>query len=443
MSGEPVEGVLLDEAFLRAKLKYERTGSLKNVEDGWTALMGENVRDFQAVDAFWDLVEKEGPHHFFNDIAFANNGGFSDVKNLTDPESDGGMGYVSRTFWAALSMIFAVYNTYFIISSDIFRTDEQIADETDDDGKPYYLMCRTLFTPIISWFMSNVLEPMGYDLTKNSNWKGGAMLFIHYAEFGFLVILYFRLIRNVMLAMHKSRMVCRWCRPPDARPKEQFRWIALSHIFWRNIPEIGIISGMRVLGVFQGTQLAFEIGLVKEGVYPKWGCLGLIFKLIVCFIFGIDCFLVKFRAVSSTIMPEHSDKVDLNSFLVPLMFARQMCSLVDIPNLINERLFVFIFGGEDSVMQQHERAKRECWNAMMVKAFWQDCFTGDKLRGSLKFGVLMLSWSDFDFQKLVLDPKHVKTEDSCCRNLGLCADDHDHGHHGHGDHRRGRGHGHH
>eukprot|EP00415_Alexandrium_ostenfeldii_P004821 UN4821 len=72
---------------------------------------------------------------------------------------------------------------------------------------------------------------------------------------------------------------------------------------------------------------------------------------------------------------------------------------------MRQRLFTFIFGGEDSILQPHEKTLKAVWEAMLARAI---CTQHSFCRAL----AIMLSFSDVDFQKLVLNERSDLAEAS-------------------------------
>jgi len=116
-----------------------------------------------------------------------------------------------------------------------------------------------------------------------------------------------------------------------------------------------------------------------------------------CFMIGLDCFLVKIYQRGA----EHSltqGSIGLWDVLNVCMLLMQVLGIVQLGAFVKGRLFKFIFGGEDAVLQPHEKAIKAVWNAMLVRAIWREhsCF---------RFTAIMMSFSDEDFQRLVLNER--------------------------------------
>lgn len=93
---------------------------------------------------------------------------------------------------------------------------------------------------------------------------------------------------------------------------------------------------------------------------------------------------------------EETDHWTYRVFVLLLIFTVQMLGIVQLGMFVRERLFVFIFAGEDSIMQKEEQARQEVWNSLLVRKLRQEF-------GFWKFLVIMLTFTDTDFQRLVLN----------------------------------------
>merc|ERR1712013_956270 len=121
-------------------------------------------------------------------------------------------------------------------------------------------------------------------------------------------------------------------------------------------------------------------------------------------------FLVKFREGAELFIlstPE-SDKSHFQFayFVGAVMLLNQILGVVQLNWMISERLFRFVFAGEDGIMSSHQLVKKDTWQALVAKTLFTsygcciDRFT------------MLLTFNDRDFQRLepflplrgVLDP---------------------------------------
>jgi len=130
-------------------------------------------------------------------------------------------------------------------------------------------------------------------------------------------------------------------------------------------------------------------------------------------IIGLDSCIVKLVQVNAQMNayvaasssnhagPDENATYSVHPVLVWLAcvnFLRQVLGIVQANRHAQERLFHFVFAGEDSIMDKYEKAVMKTWEAQLAKQIW-NCgkySLVDRL-------VLMLTFSDDDFQRLVLD----------------------------------------
>merc|ERR1712187_124189 len=104
-------------------------------------------------------------------------------------------------------------------------------------------------------------------------------------------------------------------------------------------------------------------------------------------------FLLKQRVVSAA---ASESQFSMRNFLMCGQFLVQVLGVVQLSLFVRHRLFIFIFGGEDGILQQEEIQRMNVWNALLAKRRYRDL-------SFPKFIVAMLSFSEEDFQKLVLN----------------------------------------
>lgn len=91
-------------------------------------------------------------------------------------------------------------------------------------------------------------------------------------------------------------------------------------------------------------------------------------------------------------------------------FLNQILSIIDIEDAYQDRLFLFIFGGEDGVLQSHEIKRRQTYMARIMAVIWEAFVQrADTSRRMLAIS-LMVSFNHFDLQKLVICHKAQGTD---------------------------------
>merc|ERR1712203_1254541 len=113
---------------------------------------------------------------------------------------------------------------------------------------------------------------------------------------------------------------------------------------------------------------------------------------------GIEAFMIKFYKAAD-------DHVAATSFVpahrVAAAFLNQMLGVVDVKKFAHRRLFIFIFGGEDSFLSIKEENIAKTWLAMLAKHMWlASASFKPRLLWFLSVG---LAYGDSDFQQLALN----------------------------------------
>merc|ERR1712217_163710 len=144
----------------------------------------------------------------------------------------------------------------------------------------------------------------------------------------------------------------------------------------------------------------------------------LVLSRAVCFIVGFDSFLVKFREGANQLIVStpDSDKTQfqIGYFIGAALLLNQILGVVQLNWMIRERLFRFVFAGEDGIMSSSELVKKDTWNAQIARTLYTsyqnytDKFT------------MLLTFSDDDFQRLTLHERSNASEDQP-QELGLTA----------------------
>merc|ERR1712196_515351 len=78
------------------------------------------------------------------------------------------------------------------------------------------------------------------------------------------------------------------------------------------------------------------------------------------------------------------------------VFLFQLLGVVNLRSFVKERLFLFIFAGEEGNLDSNEKSRWEIWLCILCKRIVEEF-------GFFKGFVVMLAFDDYDFQKLVLD----------------------------------------
>lgn len=293
--------------------------------------------------------EHETTHRFYSDICFAPDGGFSEVGQLFSSD---------RWANAALSLVFLALNVQTVLVRNLGRL--QAEKWTTSKDQPFL---------ITNWLVDAVLPDSVY--AKNLMPQKAVALF-----------------EVSLLGIYLSWVLCTvagaLCSCDHVR-----RWHSVSHFFWDELPSISTFSGLRLLGVVTPQMLLPAISAEFKGFRrrrrPRMHLACFILERVAAAIIGFDTFLVKFRSVCVA-----------ESVLVFVAFLNQVLGVVPVQRFTQHRLYIFIFGGEDGVLNSREEAVLQTWQAMLAQRMWRSY-------SCLRFLVMMLTFGDYDFQRLVLN----------------------------------------
>jgi len=181
----------------------------------------------------------------------------------------------------------------------------------------------------------------------------------------------------------------------------------VTRIFFHGLPQISSYSGMKLLHFLQPWVLSKDICsiLYNEPAGERWWRVPqfIIFRLLF-FVVGFDLFCVRFRATWKSVSVT-DEELTFWVFVNCVLFVKQVLGIVQVDVLVRERLLLFIFAGEDSVLNSEERSTMMVWHAMVAEEIWIECTAKSNMFGPFKFLMIMMSWSDEDVQKLVLECK--------------------------------------
>lgn len=199
------------------------------------------------------------------------------------------------------------------------------------------------------------------------------------------------------------------------------KWHSVANFFFNVFPTLAQASLVKLLGSVTPAVLVPELmWTINKALSHSTGCIVLVWFLatrIGCLFLGFDAFLYKFQILAEQYgnlkNPEGVDTTDL--LVNTVLFVNQMLGVVQLGTFTKKRLFVFIFAGEDGAMSEKEDAVRRTWEAFF-------CYKVFEEHGPIKSILIYLSFSDTDFQKMVLDTEgEGQKEKDFSDNTGMCA----------------------
>jgi hypothetical protein len=378
-------------------------------------VFGEQDTDQRRIAKLWRTYNPRSKYFqsghrpaFFKRLAFAQDSGFSDIPNLTDPQSTGGVSLYIRSFYAVLLASFVIYNIAYLVHSDLELLPEACRKHTPQG----FLLSRVLVRKLV--------RLAGWEISWSSTCQEKLA---GYLELMGLVVHLSRVVRNIIITAfpyHYVRYISvlahfvapkyagrRWGLRHDEHDESQERWFAVTRIFFHCLPDISSYSGMKLLHFIQPWVVSKDVCsiLYNEPAGDVWWRLPqFIILRVLFFVVGFDLFCVRFRATWTSVSVS-DEELTFHTLVNCVLFVKQVLGIVQVDVLVRERLLLFIFAGEDSVLNSEERSTMMVWHAMVAEEIWIECTAKSRLFGIFKFLMIMMSWSDEDVQKLVLEVK--------------------------------------
>eukprot|EP00927_Polykrikos_kofoidii_P062983 TRINITY_DN5779_c0_g1_i1.p1 TRINITY_DN5779_c0_g1~~TRINITY_DN5779_c0_g1_i1.p1 ORF type:complete len:488 (+),score=101.38 TRINITY_DN5779_c0_g1_i1:84-1547(+) len=337
-------------------------------------------RQFRAWEYWCQFSQTEKPNILDQDgVCIADDGGISDIDELM---------YGMQYFSASMVVGFSIANIFMITHADISALIG-VEDVQSAGANSKFLLSKYLFKAVAGGKSG---ESFGIRLDN----------MVPLLE---VIVLWC----NIVLLLWKFICVG-WSR---VRPQafgerhEYIRWTLVSDIGWVCLPQLSSFSAMRLLYYVTpsvvGTQAyvcAFfvsqhleEAQNMKDRIRAVLPLFRYVLQTFFYLVVGFDAFLVKYRMAADYIERE---EFNFASALGAFIFLFQILGVVNLSWFVRERLFIFIFGGEDGNVDREEKARWDCWNALMAKKIY-DHF------GFFKGSIVLLGFDDYDFQMLVLD----------------------------------------
>mmetsp|Transcript_87374 Transcript_87374/g.187367 ORF Transcript_87374/g.187367 Transcript_87374/m.187367 type:complete len:430 (+) Transcript_87374:110-1399(+) len=305
--------------------------------------------------------------HFFSKLHIAQDGGLNEVGSLF---------YADRFVWAFVNVLCILVNIWFVVQPNI--------DTLSDPTKVWLIPQRP---------ERFLLSTRALRAVSSSEKEIDPDLLVAAIELGLFAV------RILTIAFSLGRIL--WYVNEDKSP---VLWDAVADFFFESLPDLSSFSAMSFLYYISPSvffpQVGHKLTAVRRRNCRLYGMPLHFFMLTRAWygLIGFDSFLVKFQhaAVSYS-----SGGSDLNTFINCAAFLNQMLGVVHVSTYVRWRLLVYIFGGEDGYISSLERVRSQTWHALLAQKVWISS-------RSLKmprtwFWAVMLSYSDYDFQKLTLN----------------------------------------
>mmetsp|Transcript_53267 Transcript_53267/g.105895 ORF Transcript_53267/g.105895 Transcript_53267/m.105895 type:complete len:374 (+) Transcript_53267:49-1170(+) len=324
----------------------------------------QEEENWQSQEALWDTLEKlekagdtSLENKFCAHVKISQDGGLSEIGNK--PE----LWYSSRYISSVVLLLFVVYNLSFLCHQDL----------------------PTIFEP----------QPP-YDHFLVSTTIAGKFGFHFGAPQKVLAALELCILLIPLCFAIKHVMVI-FCYTGFAK------WQAAAHLAWFTIPDLSCFSAIKVLQFVTPQQLLYDVFYLVWYEPPKTKNIKWIIFLIktpLALIIGLDSFLIKVRLANDMIM---DSRLTAHDMIGTIILLNQILGVVQIGKTIRNRLYRFVFAGEDGMMTDKETIRQDVWEAKIAERIFREY----KFH---KACALMLSWCDDDFQMMCLDDEEDEVD---------------------------------
>lgn len=334
----------------------------------------------------WDHFQKNPD--FFAAIEIDKVSGRDEVKDLP---------HLGRYFSVVFSIAFAVLNF-----RNILQTNLVLLDDSRENKVGIFCISKTLMEQ-----MFGIEVDIGVILAT--------------VELSYFALTILNMIYNlVMVILYWNQKV--------------HKWIAFSRFMFSAWPQFANVTAIKLLYYVQITILIQALTKVIKQVFSgSWnGCgslLWFLFNRSFILIMGMDTFLYKAQVLAIRFSDfengNPSNEVAETMIQDAIVFILQVLGVVQLGRYARRRIFMFMFAGEDGQISEKELATKTIWEAQFSQWVWNQL-------SFLQAISCYLSFSDYDFQKLVLDnkaadtdPEKVSAAPACgwltniCANLGI------------------------
>jgi hypothetical protein len=311
-------------------------------------------------------------------LKIASDGGIKELKGKHGSERQSKLWRPSRYLSAVVLLCFAFCNVYYILLIDVTAVLERRSERYTE---------FLLGTFILSKFGIEEHQPQKM---------------IYAVE---LIILHWLL---AYVAMDALSIICL-----RGEQHEMSRWRASCRLCWRTLPDMSDYSALRLLRFATPAVLKYDLGaavsdiklsLDKGDVLWQKQSLLLMFFLIlrapVCFVIGFDCFLIKARVMVRLFTL--SSEATAAAVFGAVIILNQILGAVQLQRTVQNQLYRFVFAGEDGTLSRQEFVRQNVWEAMVARTMYKEF-------SWLQATTLMLSWSDEDFQMMILDQEEISS----------------------------------
>lgn len=180
---------------------------------------------------------------------------------------------------------------------------------------------------------------------------------------------------------------------------------AIMFFFQKMLPQFSTFSAIKLMAKVHPSLIYNEyLYYVSESSWrgSKYGLIAVSIwffsKQFFCALAALGAFATKLWAVSEKLTNPHYMLLYRLGNVLALMNQCMGCVLLEV--VLQDRLFLFVFGGQDAVYQDREHAYKNVYECRIARQIWQDYWA----KGSrFKAIVLLATFDHYDLQKLLIE----------------------------------------
>lgn len=357
------------------------------------------IRDFRVPeendrDTIFQAARHDGEDLFFRHLRLHSEGGLHKFQKETITER---MYNKERTFKVFLRLFLIIFNGAQIYT---FWYGSMPAQEYCADHH-YSGLC---FEDRDKYAMTPLVNPTNNDM-ENCFYIARA------------VVSTVELVRFVTYGMDVVYIIFKFNCCTKAEDLKHYRiWHQLYETCTQKIRRMTNYSAMQSLSILNPqtmrSKLLLELTKVEEGASKPFVLARFIFMVLLWITFGLFAFLSKFTLLATQLQVSEqklragsSSQFWVISELRHILgFLNQVCGITLVWAVEERRLFLFIFGGEDSKMQAGELDRQFAYLASVTKHLCEELWVCESACSrKFKRAVALLTFSDLDVQALILD----------------------------------------
>lgn len=361
------------------------------MDHDFQAISGNNLEGEEVEE--WNRYKNDPDPNFFQNLTIAPDGGFSEVHELYFP---------ARWVSAVILVVFVLYNVMALIELDVkIITEKNVTNLLIDfqggtTGDTMATLNEDSQRVLNSFFVTETIYKWVVETVSGPGEHASIAPPVLLAWAELLILSYY-------LAS------CFLCFGFIAFGRGFARWFRVQSLCLQWLPSLSTYSAMKLLNaivpVVMMAKMAEHVSNINEArkrpglrhSLCAWaGLVCWICSTVVSTLVGFDMFLFKLRVVALRVTATRAD--DEGRILPAVQFLVQLLGVVQLYPFVQRRLFEFIFGGHDSILQHSERKLMETWLALLARHMYKEL-------PRRHFLAVMLSFSDQDFQCLVLNEK--------------------------------------